>query len=100
VIAVGMGVSMDLYRGKHGIVQPSACVLVRVDMCHGSAAGGAVSNFAVFQCKEREIPAQSNVLTRMNTSPDLSHENRTGGNELASEGLHPASLAIAIAAIA
>jgi hypothetical protein len=70
-----------------------------VDVCHGSAARRAVSNFAVFQRKERVVPTQPHVLTGVNAGSNLSHENRTGRNRFAPEDLHPTPLAIAIATV-
>ena len=72
----------------------------RVDMRHGPATRLAVANLTVLQRKERVVPAETHILAWMDSSSDLSHENRARRNGFAPEDLHPASLAVTVAAIA
>jgi len=70
-----------------------------VDMRHGSSAGLAIANGAVFECEEREVPAEAHVRAWVDLRADLANEDRAGRNFLAAEHLRAASLAVGITTV-
>ena len=63
-------------------------------MSHGSSAGLAIANRAVFECEEREVPTETDVRSGMDPRADLANEDRAGRYFLAAEYLRAASLTV------
>jgi len=66
---------------------------------HRTATRDAVSDGARLEREEREVPAEADVLSRMDLSADLPNEDCSGVDILAAEDLHSASLTIGVATI-
>ena len=57
------------------------------------------ANHAVNLCEKSVIFSAADILTRLQTSPTLAHDDRTPGHQLSTESLYPKPLCIRIATI-
>src|ERR1044071_4956695 len=58
-----------------------------------------VPDHAVDQCKQREVPAHADVLSRMNTGAELAHQNIAGAHRFSAENFHAAPLPLTVATV-